>query len=120
MKCFKCQSIRHHTAICKGVHEKRCDNKKEHDVKLDGPTQIVTHLTASKNSVMLQTVNVTVTDVKERGVVNCKSIFDGGSQQTYLSQWLVDKLKLNYIDCGEMRINAFGNTTGKLVSVKKY
>ena len=62
----------------------------------DPPLQTGTHLTVNKNSVMLQTVNVTVADVKGRRVVNCNLIFDGGSQRTYLSQRLVDKLKLNY------------------------
>ena len=69
---------------------------------------------------MLQTVNVRVTDVKERRAINCNLIFDGGNKRTYLSQQLVDKLKLNYIDWGDMRINAFGNNTGMLVSVKQY
>ena len=52
--------------MCEGVHEKRRDDKKENDVKPDGPPiHIVSHLTASKHSVMLQTVNVTVPDGKE-------------------------------------------------------
>ena len=91
MKCFKCQSVRHHTAICEGEHGKQYEDKAKGEGKFDNPPiQTVAHLTAEKNSVMLQTINVTVGDVNERKILKYNMIFDGGSQRIYVSQRVVD------------------------------
>ena len=44
------------------------------------------HLTAEKNSVMLQTINVTVGDVNERKILKYNLISDGGSQRTCVTK----------------------------------
>ena len=47
-------------------------------------------------------------------------IFDGGSQKTYMSQRLVNKLNLKAIGKQETEMNAFGEAKGKLITVKEF
>ena len=44
MKCFKCQSVRHHTAICEGEHGEHYEDKAKGEGKFDNPPiQTVAH-----------------------------------------------------------------------------
>ena len=52
--------------------------------------------------------------MNERKILKYNLIFDRGSQRTYVSQRVVYELKLDAIDSGDMRINAFGTTVGKI------
>ena len=124
MSCHKCKSLSHHTAICESDHGRHRDDQQKGNIAevttpaaAEDANQL---LSANRNSVMLQTVTVTVSDRKERKSVRCNLIFDGGSQQTYISQRLVRMLALSEIDVGELNINSFGEATGKQTQVKEY
>ena len=127
MKCYSCRSGSHHTAICKqrntAMSSRKLNylqNKQTPNVNQNEQSQStrVSLMTVNQNPVLLQTIRVTVSDVRETKKVRANVIFDGGSQKTYMSQKLVNKLNLKAIGEQEMKINAFGDTDGKLITVK--
>ena len=124
MSCHNCKSFSHHTAICESDHGRHRDDQQKVDIPEEKPPAAVEDanqlLSANHNSVMLQTVTVTVSDIKEKKSVRCNLIFDGGSQQTYISQRLADILALPIVDVGKMNINAFGEENGKETHVNEY
>ena len=119
VKCFKCQSTTHHTAICESDHGKSHDEKmrKQKDEEVPSSNNL---LSANRDSVMLQTIKVKVADVQDKSTVTCNLLLDGGSQRTYISERLARKLNLPTQDIGEMKISSFGDHDGKITSVKEH
>ena len=141
VKCFHCKQSNHNSAICQrkkvrdglavksgfglGFNEDGKDNMimpKHPDQQTDGRETLskTTLIAANDNPVFLQTMKVNVADVSGNNNIKANVIFDGGSQKTYLSERLVEKLKLKSVGKQDMKINAFGATKSKLISVEEY
>ena len=84
IKCYKCKKQGdHHTAL-------RNPNKVS-----DNPTEEkITCLVKNNQNILLQTANALVTDKNETQVCAIKLLLDAGSQQTFITQRVVDELKL--------------------------
>ena len=118
-KCYKCRSVRHHTAICNTGGTLVSNTQQYMDINREktSPDNKVALITSNKHAVLLQTIRVSATNVGETEKVRVNVIFDGGSQRTYLSKKLVQMLSLKPMGEQEMRISAFGEADGKLVKV---
>ena len=121
-ECYKCRSVRHHTAICNTGETLVSNTRQYMDINREKtpPDNKVALITSNKHAVLLQTIRVSATNVGETGKVRVNVIFDGGSQRTYLSKKLVQMLSLKPMGEQEMRISAFGEADGKLVKVNEY
>ena len=121
-KCYKCRSVRHHTAICNTGETLVSNTRQYMDINREktSPDNKVTLITSNKHAVLFQTIRVSATNIGETEKVGLNVIFDGGSQRTYLSKKLVQMLSLKPMDEQEMRISAFGEADGKLVKVNQY
>ena len=85
IKCYKCKKEGdHHTALCNP--NKVSDNPTEEE--------IITCLVKNNTNILLQTANALVTDKNETQVCAIKLLLDAGSQQTFITQRVVDELKL--------------------------
>ena len=73
----------------------------------------------SKTSVLLQTATAIASDNKEKRQLPVKVLLDPDSQRTYLSQRLVDYLKLVPIGKQTMTIKTFGNENENSVEFER-
>ena len=117
-KCFLCQSQNHHTAICKKLESQIPQNAKTENKPRNGKTNV--HLVTLKTSVLLQTATTFASGNKEKLQLPVKVLLDPGLQRTYLSQSLVDYLKLAPIGKQTMTIKIFGNENENSVELKEY
>ena len=131
LHCFKCKSNCHHTALCGGssngnskqnednalnYYEDKNDYSKQ---KLDNGQKHAL-MSADKSSMLLQTAEARMSDVKGLKTAEVRVIFDGGSQRTYTTQRIADRLNLYPTGTQEMTSNAFGDEKGKLMKVPEY
>ena len=72
-----------------------------------------TMVSLNKQSVLLQTVVIEVTDDRNNVKKKITVLFDSGSMKTYISQQLVQSLNLQPISKQELYVNSFGSNTGK-------
>ena len=109
VRCFTCKG-NHHSAVCRkgGKHENT--NKKDEKVTL---------LVSDKQTVLLQTANVLIPRKHDNNCKQTKILLDSCSQQTYVSESLVEALKLKPIREVEMIVKAFGEK-GKQMKLKEY
>ena len=109
-KCFlffSCKSQNHHTVICEKLESPTPQITENENKPDNGKTDV--HLVTSKAS-----------DNKEKHQLPVKVFLDPGSQRTYLSQRLVDYLKLVPIGKQTMTIKTFGNDNENSVEFKEY
>ena len=131
LHCFKCKSNRHHTALCggssNGNSKQNEDNalnyyedKNDYSKQKQDDGQKHALMSADKSSVLLQTAEARMSDVKGLKTAEVRVIFDGGSQRTYITQRIADRLNLYPTGTQEMTINAFGDEKGKPMKVPEY
>lgn len=114
--CRKCNG-RHHISICTFDKINHSSNKETFTESTHN------NLTSNKNSILLQTANADVSDFSENYKSNTLILFDSGSQRTYISKELREKLKLPTLRKEKVLIKAFGKTefdaqTVDIVAVK--
>ena len=109
--CYKCKSPRHHTAIC-GAEDEKKQEKKKKDEK-DEEVDTLTTLINARTSVLLQTAQGVVTDRSEKNRCCVNILLDSGSQRTYITEKLVNKLKLIPVGSKRMTVKGFGDSDGK-------
>ena len=85
MKCFKCKTESHHTALCNPLQKQT-----QSYVTDDSSTNLV----KSNTLILLQTANAIVTDEKENQCCAVKILLDPRSQQIFITQRAVKELKL--------------------------
>ena len=74
----------------------------------DNPTEEnITCLVKINANILLQTANALVTDKNETQVCAIKLLLDTGSQQTFITQRLVDELKLKPLREINMKVSSF-------------
>ena len=102
IKCYKC-SGRHHLAVC---YHNGGDppNNKETSCQHVGST-------SSNYSLLLQTAHV---NIRNRNITSfARILFDNGSQLSYITPELRNRLQLETIDTREICIKTFGSVTTK-------
>ena len=104
---FSCKSQNHHTVICEKLESPTPQTTENENKPDNGKTDV--NLVTSKAS-----------DNKEKHQLPVKVFLDPGSQRTYLSQRLVDYLKLVPIGKQTMTIKTFGNENENSVEFKEY
>ena len=70
----------------------------------------------NNQSVLLQTVNIVVSDELNKTFITVKALFDSGSIKTYVSQRLLDALNLKPISKQDLFVSSFVSASGKLVN----
>ena len=110
IKCYKCKKEGdHHTALCNP--NKVNDNSTEEGI---------TCLVQNNTNILLQAANALVTDKNETQVCPIKLLLDPGSQQTIITQRLVDALKLKPLH--EINMEASSSLSKKegVMKLKEY
>ena len=111
-KCYLCKPTNHRTAICDKNNKPRnetTDNKDSH-----------LYLVNMKTSVFLQTVSGEICDQQERKKIKARIILDSGSQRSYISERIVDKLRLKPDSTQDMEIKTFGNLSNQSITTSEY
>ena len=111
-KCYLCKSTNHHTAICDKNNKPRNDTTDNKDSHL--------YLVDMKTSVFLQPVSGEICDSQERKKIKAKIILDSGSQRSYISEIIVDKLRLIPGSTQDMEIKTFGNLSNQSITTSEY
>ena len=110
VKCYKCKKEGdHHTALCNP--NKVSDNSTEEEI---------TCLVKNNTKILLQTANTLVTDKNETQVCAIKSLLDAGSQQTFLTQRVVDELKLKPLREINKKVSSFLSKKEGVIKLKEY
>ena len=120
IQCLGCQG-RHHLAVCDGRGVRDSDNS---DSAVDGASNhpksatSTMHVSSSMH-VFLQTGQVALSKPGLEGIqkLNIRAIFDTGAQRSYVSQRVVDALKLETINTEKLRIATFGNQEQEVQAV---
>ena len=104
IECYKCQTTGNHcTALC--MKEKR-----------DASSFVV----SDNQTVLLQTAVAYAANEKEANLQQVKIVLDSCSQQTYITENVVKKLKLQPLREVKTLVKPFGSTKGKIMSLKEY
>ena len=105
IECYKC-SKRHHVALCEFNNENKKDDKNT-PKKDDNKTDTNVNFNSPSESVLLETARVTVenNNLKYRARV----LFDNGSQSSYITPSLREKLKLKSINSRDVTMKIFNN-----------
>ena len=133
-KCFICKERSHHSALHREMEPRQQQQKQQQQTRredigveqkvldeedsrgmLDGSPKAAL-MTVNKSPVFLQTIRVSVRNESGNSVM-ANIIFDGGSEKSYVTKILSDRLKLNPIGKQKMQINTFGEKKGKTISV---
>ena len=97
IKCFKCKKEgNHHTALC--------DLKYSNNVVGDSA---ITCLIKNSTSVLLQTANVLISDKKCDKHRVVKLLLDPGSQQTFVTEKIINTLELKLVRSVNTGISRF-------------
>ena len=130
VKCYHCGG-RHHSSICNSISFRRRDHevtqspREAHSNNAAPPpsesngNDVSTNLYIShdptKNSVLLQTAQAVVHRVdNDSNTPRIRLILDSGSQKTYITRALRDRLQLPTIRTDKVLIKEFGNDKGTL------
>lgn len=108
VNCRLCGGKYHHKAICfKGLKETRDENPSPREEPEPSPT--VTACSKGKGEVLLQTAEAYVygEDRSKKLLVNL--LFDGGSQRSYVTEDVKQKLQLNAEKTELLNLNTFGS-----------
>ena len=107
-KCHKCNQGRHHISIC--TFEKK-DDSTDGTEQNDGVT--ATNISTNKNNILLQTATVVVSNLNNSEKKTVNLLFDNGSQRTYITSELRNRLKLPKIRTERLFVKVFGNKNFK-------
>ena len=124
-RCFLCLKYGHGIKYCRSTqtcrtcggkhHTSLCFGRQERENKI--PTSNVS-LANAKTTSLLQTAHVVAQNPQEKQKgVSVRLIFDLGSNDSYITEQLRDKLELREIGSHKMKIHGFG---GNSVGVKRY
>ena len=120
IRCSHCNDW-HHVSICskKGSLDKTKDNspkpftEKSLDPRAE-PFKSASLFTDNCSSILLQTATATCFNLDNSSVRgNLRLAFDSGSQRSYITERVSDKLALSPVGSSTMRITAFGSSKGK-------
>ncbi|XP_044170405.1 uncharacterized protein LOC122954427 [Acropora millepora] len=120
IQCLGCQG-RHHLAVWDGRGARASDNS---DSAVDGVSNQPESATSAMHvssgmHVFLQTAQVVLSKPGLEGTkkLNVRATFHTGAQRSYVSQRVVDALKLETINTEKLGINTFGNQRQQVQAV---
>ena len=124
-RCFVCLKLHHRAQNCdsnkkyrkcnRWHHQSLCDiSRKAGGVDDSGDPQEVTVTNTSnsiqeKNTVLLQTAKAVACDVGESNKEFVRILLDSGSQRSYVTKSLKDRLKLVTVKKERLHLNTFGD-----------
>ena len=101
--CRKCNG-KHHISIC---CEKAVDERQQ---KITKPSDSVVGHVGVQNNVLLQTAFSQILKSPSSILLNARILFDSGSQRSYITQSLRDKLKLQTVRTERLILRTFGHS----------
>ena len=122
--CRKCKKGKHHISICRSApinppvdppKEKKKEEKKDSG---EGSKEFVGHASCNKNGILLQTARVDVSAVDDNEQVCTRVLFDSGSQRSYISEKVRNRLNLKAVRSEKVIIKTFGQ--GEESKVQKF
>ena len=118
IQCFVCKG-RHHVAVCdSGNSCVSANSALEGACNLPEMSTPVMHVSSGMH-VFLQTAQVVVSrpGMESSHSLKVRAIFDTGAQRSYVSQGVVNALKLETVKTETLRIATFGNQDQQLQAV---
>ena len=117
VKCFKCNTFSHHTALCRNEEKtKNGDDKKRLPSNQDDKQETQHNFLVRHNqTVLLQTAKGIITNADESKAKSVRILFDSSSQSSYISEKAVEALSLKEIHGGNVSINTLGNKDEKFI-----
>ena len=113
-KCYKCNSSKHHTAICD-------DGERRNDFEEKDKEEAASLLANNKDvSVLLQTAKATITDTIEKKHKNIRILLDPGSQRSYIKDDLARNLNLKPISNKLISVKTFGENNTQTIRANEY
>ena len=107
--CFRCKvKNKHHTALC------------EKDLDDDGQQTTLATQDEEKAVVLQSATGFLCDGVDEKQITKANILLDNCSQQTFITERIVVKLKLKAVGEKKRSINAFGSNKGTGMLLKKY
>ena len=106
--CKKCRG-RHHVSICQPLPDTQPSPKEANKQQQQGNNTSSLYV-GSQTSVLLQTALLRMTNPNHPGMVTARAVMDSGSQRTYITSRLQDKLRLPAIQKESLRIKTFGSS----------
>ena len=116
IKCFKCKAEGHHAAFCNPLQKQTQSYATYDNSKEDSSTNLV----KSNTSILLQTAHAIATDEKEKQCCILKILLDPGSQQTFITQRIIDELKLKPLRELNMGVSGFLSHRAGEMKLKEY
>ena len=98
--CYHCER-NHHSSVCKAF--------KKNSQKDNSAEDTQSNLAGSSNTVLLQTAKAKIENTEKSKLREGRILFDSGSQLSYVTPKLSEKLKLKTIGKKELCIQTFGN-----------
>ena len=128
IKYFRCKAEgNHHTALCYPKNYSQhtsptTTNSDQNNSSITPPAneQTATCLVKSDTTIVLQTASACVMNKREDQFCVVNVLFDTGSQQTFISDRLVNELKLAPLRQIDMEVSAFLNTEESNLKPSKY
>ena len=108
--CRKCNG-RHHVSLCFGSKEKENPTEKDETVETTTGTHVQT-----KGGILLQTANAVVCG--SVASTDTRLLFDTGSQRSYISEDVVQKLDLKAVRTERVVIKTFGSEEATMKKLK--
>lgn len=117
-RCFLCKG-KHNTVLCRknGFNNKFSNKTKinfiQENENEDDTTNIFT--VNSHSTELLMTIEVPVSDLIEQNKTDTVILFDNGSQKTYITNNLAEKLMLPTLNIKNLEISTFSNESTKII-----
>ncbi|XP_057297885.1 uncharacterized protein LOC130628870 [Hydractinia symbiolongicarpus] len=111
--CNRC-GRRHHISLC--MKEKRAERKdKDNNGSEENPSNETNanHISQENKGILLQTAKAFVSKERESRNIQTRFMFDSGSQRTYVTNELKEKLNLETIRKEKLIINTFGHSNSQ-------
>ena len=117
-RCYVCKLDSHHTALCFKNNNININSSREGTA--ENRDEIHTTQIGCKSSILLQTTSAIAKSTNESQKIKINILLDSGSQKSYVSRRLVQKLNLQPISEEKISLSTFADPGRKNMAVKKY
>ena len=112
--CYSCLAeVSHHTTLCfskNGTPNTTIDGKNNHPNTLSDTEETATCLVKNDTTISLQTASGCIMNITKDQFCVVNVLLDAGSQQTFISDRVINELKLKPLRKVDMRVSTFLNT----------
>ena len=123
VKCYRCKAeYSHNTALCfsKNGTRNNIDAKNNHPNILNETEETATCLVKNDSTILLQTASGCIMNITEDQFCAVNILLDTGSQQTFISNRVVNELKLKTFCKVDMGVTAFLHTKESKMKFNQY